>query len=106
MNQLRRLAELVVGRAGLVVAVLVAVTAVLGHQAIQLEADLDVEKNYPPAHPYVQIHNAIRDQFGGDRFVVIAVVPKTGDVWNRHTLDIVRALTTDALELQIGRAHV
>ncbi len=47
----------------------------------------------PQEHPYVQLHNEIRDTFGGANNVVMAVMVDEGDIFNNDTLAKIHRLT-------------
>lgn len=47
----------------------------------------------PQEHPYIQLHNSIRDTFGGANNVVVAVVPEQGDIFTAETLARIHRLT-------------
>ena len=47
----------------------------------------------PQEHPYIQLHNEVKDTFGGANNVVIALSVEEGDIFNRETLAKVHELT-------------
>ena len=53
----------------------------------------------PQKHPYIQLHNEIRDTFGGANNVIVAVVAKEGDILNSDTLARIHELTQGVDEL-------
>ena len=65
----------------------------------RLRTRFDVEASLPGNHPFVEIDRAIRKQFGGRNSVIVAIVPRSGDVWRPEVLEIVQKATLDALRL-------
>ena len=65
----------------------------------RLETRFDVEQSLPSNHPFVEIDRAIRKQFGGRNSVIVAIVPRSGDVWRPEVLDVVQGATLEALRL-------
>ncbi len=47
----------------------------------------------PQEHPYIQLHNEIRDTFGGANNVVMAVMVEEGDIFTTETLAKIHRLT-------------
>ena len=58
---------------------------------------LPVKTNFadllPQKHPYIQVHNKIRNIFGGANQVIIMVQVRTGDIFNADTLQKVKWIT-------------
>jgi predicted RND superfamily exporter protein len=40
----------------------------------------------PQEHPYIQLHNDVKDTFGGANNVVVALSVEEGDIFNSDTL--------------------
>jgi predicted RND superfamily exporter protein len=47
----------------------------------------------PQGHPYIQLHNDVKDTFGGANNVVIALSVEEGDIFNSDTLSRIHHLT-------------
>lgn len=47
----------------------------------------------PQEHPYIQLHNDVKDTFGGANNVVMAVSVEEGDIFNSDTLSRIHRLT-------------
>ena len=45
-------------------------TLLLGWQASKLQPDASFEKMIPQEHPYIKLHNSIRDTFGGANNII------------------------------------
>ncbi len=54
----------------------------------------------PQDHPYIQLHNEIRDTFGGANNIIIAVTVDKGTIFTNETLDRIHRITfaVDTLE--------
>ncbi|MFM7734815.1 MAG: hypothetical protein ACKPBU_02400, partial [Alphaproteobacteria bacterium] len=65
----------------------------------RLRTRFDVEQSLPANHPFVEIDRAIRKQFGGRNSVIVAIVPREGEVWRPEVLDVVQGATLEALRL-------
>src|SRR4029077_20293442 len=59
----------------------------------------DIEASLPANHPFVQIDRRIRREFGGGDTVIVAIVPRAGDVWRPEVLEVVQQVTLAALRL-------
>jgi predicted RND superfamily exporter protein len=99
MRLLDRYARWLVRHAWFVLAVIAGITAVVASGMRHLRTEFSVEASLPANHPFVQIDRTIRKQFGGRRTLMLAVVPKTGDVWQPEVLSTVRDLTLAGLRL-------
>jgi predicted RND superfamily exporter protein len=97
MALLDRYVRWLVRRAWMVLAIVAALTVFVGSGMRHLHTEFNVESSLPAGHPFVQIDQAIRKQFGGRRTVIIAVVPNEGEVWTPEVLSVVRDLTLQAL---------
>jgi hypothetical protein len=94
-----RWARFLVRRRWAVLATIAALTIVIGAGIGRLRAESNVEASLPADHPYVVTDHAIRKQFGGRNAILIAVVPRTGDVWRPEVLQVVQDVTLAALRL-------
>jgi predicted RND superfamily exporter protein len=47
----------------------------------------------PQEHPYIQLHNDVKDTFGGANNVVMAISVEDGDIFSADTLDRIHRLT-------------
>ncbi len=96
---LHRYATFIVDRAWQVVAGTLLVTGFLAAQIPSLGVRFDPESSLPPNHPFVRIDRLIRQEFGGRKTIVMAVIPREGTVWTIPLLARVHALTQGALDL-------
>jgi predicted RND superfamily exporter protein len=83
-----------------IVLLLVAIaTAFVASGMRKLRTEFSVENSLPSSHPFVQVDKKIRATFGGRRLVIVAIVPKHGDVWQTPVLEVVREFTLAGLRL-------
>jgi predicted RND superfamily exporter protein len=47
----------------------------------------------PQDHPYIKLHNSIRDTFGGANIIIVAVEAKDGTIFTNDTLDRIHRIT-------------
>ncbi|HEY7372903.1 MAG TPA: MMPL family transporter [Polyangia bacterium] len=96
---LRRYVTAVVRRPRAVIAVVIAVTLVLGFFIGRLRLLLDVDQQIPPGHPYVVVGQKIEKLFGGKYMTVVGFYAEseTGTIYTPETLAKVKRVT-DALE--------
>ena len=100
MPPLERYARFLVRRAPVVVLVVLLVTAGMFAGIRRLRAEFSIDASLPQGHPFVAIDRQIRTEFGGRNTMIVAVVPREGDVWRPEVLEVVQRLTFDALELE------
>jgi predicted RND superfamily exporter protein len=98
-SPLERYARFLTRRAWLVLGAVTLATVALGAGTRRLRAEFSVEASLPAGHPFVQIDRRIRHEFGGRNAMILAIVPRDGDVWRPEILEIVQQVTLDALRL-------
>src|SRR5437867_2185829 len=76
---------------------LVSCALVLGMRRLRVE--FDVEASLPAGHPFVDIDRRIRRELRGRNTMIIAIVPREGDVWRPEILEVVQDVTFAALRL-------
>src|SRR5262249_32204137 len=99
MSASERYARFLVRHAWAVLIVVVLATGALALGMRRLHTEFSIEGSLPEHHPFVQIDHEIRAQFGGRASTVVAIVPRTGDVWRPEVLTVVRDVTLAALRL-------
>ncbi|MGH7819391.1 MAG: hypothetical protein ACREQ9_06445, partial [Candidatus Binatia bacterium] len=96
---LKSYAEFVVAHAWWVLAASLLFTSLFLFGTTRLEVNLDPEQQLPADDAYVMIDREIRKEFGGSRFVAIALVPRTGGtIWRPEVLQAVHDVTLEILE--------
>ena len=53
----------------------------------------------PQEHPYIQLHNEIKDNFGGANVIIIGVEVENGDIFTNETLKLLNEVTQGVDEL-------
>jgi len=99
MRVLDRYVRWLVRHPWLVLALVVAATVFVASGMRKLRTEFSVEASLPTGHPFVQIDQTIRKEFGGRRTLLVGIVPRTGDVWQPHVLAVVHDFTLEALRL-------
>jgi len=99
MPRLERYARLLTGHAWAVLIAVGVVTAALAAGMGRLRVSIDFEASMPANHPFVQIDHQIRREFGGRNTMIVAVVPRDGEVWRPDVLRVVQEVTLAALRL-------
>ncbi|MCU0963190.1 MAG: MMPL family transporter [Pirellulaceae bacterium] len=54
----------------------------------------------PQQHPYIQLHNEIRDTFGGANNIIVALTVEEGTIFTNDTLDRLHRITQGVDELE------
>lgn len=76
--------------------VILALTAFFAFRLPSLEIYTDFADLLPQGHPYIQLHNEIRDTFGGANGIIISVEVDEGTIFNDETLARIHRLTQAA----------
>jgi len=88
-----RLVASALARPRLVIACVAVVTAVLGFELRDLRPRVDLRDLMPRGHPYMEIDERLRDDFGAGLTAVIAIGARDGDVYDPAILAKVGRLT-------------
>jgi predicted RND superfamily exporter protein len=99
MGILERYARFLTRRAWLVLGAVALATVALAAGTRRLRSEFSVESMLPASHPFVQIDRRIRREFGGHNTMIVAIVPRDGDVWRPEVLEVVQQVTIAALRL-------
>jgi predicted RND superfamily exporter protein len=99
MPVLERYTRFVTRRRWLVLLTVLVATAGVAAGILRLHTDFNIESSLPADHPFVRIDREIRREFGGRNTVIVAMVPRDGEVWRPEVLAVVRDATLAALRL-------
>lgn len=91
---LERYVSAVVDHRWWVIAIVTALTVLLGSFAARQQVIINPAAVVPQSHPYIQATNTIERIFGSKYLVVIGVTPEHGDALQPHVLQTVRELTS------------
>ena len=98
---MERVADHVIEKRNIYFTLAVIITVFFGWQCRKLSVKTIFADLLPQKHPYIMLHNEIRNKFGGANQVLIMVgVKNTGkykDIFNVETLKKVKAITNDLL---------
>ncbi len=77
-----------------------AITLVFAMRVPMVRIVSDFADLLPQDHPYIQLHNEIRDTFGGANNIIVAVTVEEGSIINNDILDRIHRITmaVDALD--------
>lgn len=78
-----------------VVATVLAITAVMGYLAAQIEVKTVFSDLLPRNHPYIKVNNQFKQTFGGSNMVSIMLEVDKGDVFQMKVLERVQKITKD-----------
>ncbi len=92
---MKRIEDLVFGQRHLTVAFFVLVTVVLGYFATRTHVDASFTKQLPTDHDYITTFRKYQIQFGGANRIVIALTPKTGDIFTPEFFKTLKAVTDE-----------
>ena len=71
-------------------------TAFFLYECTFLTMKADFNSLLPQKHPFIKVHNMIRNIFGGANQVLIMVQVRNGDIFNQKTLEKVQWITREA----------
>tara|TARA_R110001599_G_scaffold353880_1_gene601997 strand:+ start:109630 stop:110037 length:408 start_codon:yes stop_codon:yes gene_type:complete len=74
-------------------AVILLITAFFASRIPYLQMYSNFGDLLPQEHPYIQLHNDVKDTFGGANNVVLSVSVSEGDIFNTDTLARIHRLT-------------
>jgi predicted RND superfamily exporter protein len=74
-------------------AVILAITVFFATQIPGVKMYSDFADLLPQGHPYIKLHNEIRDDFGGANNIILAVEVEDGDIFTNETLRMIHKLT-------------
>lgn len=76
-----------------ILAVIFLLTALFAIKVPGVHIHSQFEDLLPQNHPYIQLHNEIRDSFGGASQIVVAIEVEQGDIFTNETLSRLHRLT-------------
>ncbi len=79
--------------------VLILITVWLGYEASKTEVDAGWLKTIPMEHPYMQTFQQYYEEFGGANKVLLALVNRDGDIYNKKFLDTLKHVTDEVFFL-------
>jgi len=97
---LYRFVEIVWRHPKVTLLIIAAVTVLFALRVPTVRIVSDFADLLPQDHPYIQLHNEIRDTFGGANNIIVAVTVEEGTIFSNDTLDRIHRITlaVDALD--------
>lgn len=92
-NFFRHFADRMFARPRLVLATLLAATVAFGVIVPQVKLWSNFADLLPQNHPYIKLHNEIRDKFGGANVIVVSVAVKDGTIFTNEAMQAIHNLT-------------
>jgi predicted RND superfamily exporter protein len=77
-----------------VLLIIAAITVGFAVQVPAVRIVSDFSDLLPQEHPFIQLHNEIRDTFGGANNIIVAVSVDEGTIFTNETLDRIHRITT------------
>ncbi|HEY1182005.1 MAG TPA: hypothetical protein VGE56_06865, partial [Rhodocyclaceae bacterium] len=106
---LRLFEPLIYARRGLTMGILLAITAVLFWQMLQIRSDAGFDKSIPLDHPYMKVLKQYQAEFGGANSVLVALIQKEGkgEIYNEAFLKTLKTATDEVFFLPgVDRSRV
>lgn len=82
-----------------ILGLILAATVYFGLQIPTLRMYSDFADLLPQSHPYIQLHNEIKDNFGGANVIIVGVEVEDGDIFSNETLKLIHHVTQRVDEL-------
>lgn len=91
--------QLFLGRPLLTLLVVLIITAAFGSQIRGIRMYSEFADLLPQTHPYIELHNSIRDEFGGANVIVLSMEVDHGTILTNEALNKLHRLTTEVDKL-------
>jgi hypothetical protein len=92
-HMFRKIDDLLFGLPYLWLGVIFVITIFFAIQIPGVKMYSDFADLLPQEHPYIKLHNEIRDDFGGANNIILAVEVEDGDIFSNETLRMIHKLT-------------
>jgi predicted RND superfamily exporter protein len=93
VRQLQKVDRIIFAAPKVTLGIILAITAFFAFQIPGVQIASDFADLLPQEHPYIQLHNEIRDVFGGANNVILSLEVEEGDIFNNETLQRIHRLT-------------
>ncbi len=87
------LGDLLFDHRKMVLAVVFLITAFFAYQIPAVKMLSDFASLLPQDHPYIKLHNSIRDTFGGANIIILSVEVEEGTIFTNETLARIHRIT-------------
>ena len=92
-HKLHRAEEWIFANPKLVLAMVLAMTLVFASALPKLRVYSDFADLLPQNHPYIQVYNRLKENFGGANMIVMAIEVERGTIFNNETLALIHEAT-------------
>ena len=96
---MERFAEFCMKRRGLVLGIIILITLFFLYGVSRLRIDTVFDDLLPQSHEYIKVHNKFRRLFGGANHVTIIVQVKSGDIFNKTTLEKIKHISEELVKI-------
>jgi predicted RND superfamily exporter protein len=93
-------AQRLVRHSRLWLAAFMALTLLLGWSATGLRTDAAFSKMIPLDHPFMKVFTEHEATFGGANRILVAIAPKSGDIYTEQSLSLLRKVTEEVFYIQ------
>lgn len=76
-----------------ILALILGLTLFFGLQIPGVKMYSDFADQLPQSHPYIQLHNEIKDNFGGANVIIVGVQVEDTDIFSNDTLHLIHEVT-------------
>lgn len=90
---LHRLDELVFARPKTILLIILAITAFFAWQIPGVKMYSDFADLLPQEHTYIELHNEIKESFGGANVIIVGVEVVDGDIFSNEALEKIHQIT-------------
>lgn len=93
IKKLKKIDRMVFAHPWVTVLLILAVTVFFATRLPYVRMASDFADLLPQEHPYIQLHNEIRDTFGGANNVIVAIEVEEGTIFTNETLQLIDKVT-------------
>ena len=91
--QLHKIDRVIFAKPGVTLSIILAITAFFAFQIPGVQIVSDFADLLPQEHPYIELHNEIRDVFGGANNVIVSMEVEDGTLFTNENLQRIHRLT-------------
>lgn len=102
--QLHKIDRVIFAKPGVTLGIILAITVFFATRIPGVQIVSDFADLLPQEHPYIELHNEIRDVFGGANNVILALEVEAGTVFTNDTLQRIDRLT-QGVDSLVGINH-
>ncbi len=92
-HKLHRAEEWIFANPKIVLGLILIGTIIFGAALPKLRVYSDFSDLLPQNHPYIQVYNRLKENFGGANMIVMSIEAEQGTIFNNDTLDLIHRAT-------------